>query len=115
MRDRVFCQVHPLQVLLGGFNALADGLRHFLGLAAAIADNALVGIADDDKRREGHILAALDYLGHAIDGDNLIFQVEPVCIDLFAQCHVIPLGLSPSLNHLVKTQARLHARHLPAP
>ena len=71
-----------MQVLLGGFDALADGLGNFLGLAGAVADNAFAGIADDDERGEGHVLAALDDLGDAIDGDDLVLEVEAVRVEL---------------------------------
>ena len=76
-----------MQVLLGGLDALADGLGNFLGLAGAVADHALTGIADDDERGEGHVLTALDDLGDAVDGDDLVLEVEAVRVDLFLHCH----------------------------
>ena len=80
-------QVDLVQVLLGGLDALADGLGNFLGLAGAVADDALAGIADDDERGEGHVLTALDDLGDAIDRDDLVLEVEAVRVDLFLHCH----------------------------
>ncbi len=75
-------QVDLEQVLLGGLDALADGLGNFLGLARAVADYAFARIANDDQRGKGHVLAALDDLGDAIDRDHLVLEVEPVRIEL---------------------------------
>ena len=80
-------QVDLVQVLLGRLDALADGLGNFLGLARTVADDAFAGIADDDQRGERHVLAALDDLGDAIDGDDLVLEVEAVRVDLFLHCH----------------------------
>ena len=80
-------QVDLVQVLLGGLDPLADGLGNFLRLAGAVADDAFAGVADDDECSEGHVLTTLDDLGDAIDGDDLVLEVEPVRVDLFLHCH----------------------------
>ena len=63
------------QVLLGRLDAFTDRLRDFLRLARAKANHAGSGIPDHHQRREGHVLAALDYFGDTIDGHHLILQV----------------------------------------
>ena len=87
----VSVRLTPMQVLLGGFDSLANGLRNFLRLAGTVADDAFTRIADDDERGEGHVLTALDDLGDAIDGDDLILEVEPVRVELLLDCHGYPL------------------------
>ena len=76
MRDRGFEHVDLAQILLRRFDALLDGGRDFLGLPGAEADDLSAGIADHDQSREAHVLAALDDFGHAVDGDDLLLQVE---------------------------------------
>ena len=61
-------------LLLGHLDPLLDGHRDFLRLAGAVAD-AAVAVADDDERREGEVLAALDDLRHAVDVDDVVDQV----------------------------------------
>ena len=68
-------------------DALADRLRNFLRLAGAVADHAFSRVADDDERGEGHVLAALDDLGDAVDRDDLVLEVEAVRVDFFLHCH----------------------------
>ena len=81
------CQIDLEQVLFGRLDALADRLRNLLGLTRAIADHALSRIADDDKRRERHVLAALDDLGDTVNGDDLILEVHPVAVESLLHCH----------------------------
>src|SRR5262249_54819064 len=69
-------EIHLEEILLGGLDALADGLRNFLGLARAVAHDALGRVADDDQRGEGHVLATLDDLGDAVDVDDLVLQLS---------------------------------------
>jgi hypothetical protein len=52
-------------VLLGGLDALADGLGNFGGLAQAVADLALA-VAHDHQGGEFHNPAALHGLGNAV-------------------------------------------------
>ena len=86
MRNTGLREIHPDKILLRRFNALANGLRNFLGLARSVAHNRGGRIADHDQRGEREILAALDYLGHAVDGDHLIFQLIPSGVELFNHC-----------------------------
>src|SRR5271156_1633960 len=45
-------EVDLVQVLLGGFDPLADGLGNFFRLARAVADHAFAWVANDDERGE---------------------------------------------------------------
>src|SRR4051794_23750401 len=62
-------QRHGEQVLLGLFGPLLDGERDLLGLAVAEADAAGT-VPDHHERGEREAPAALDDLGHAVDGDD---------------------------------------------
>ena len=59
------------EVLLGDLDGLGDGGGDLLRLAVGHAHGALA-VADDDQRREGEATAALDDLGHAVDGDDAL-------------------------------------------
>ena len=83
MRDSRFEYIDAAQILLGGFNSLADRRRHFLGLADAKAHYLGGGIADHHQRREAEILAALHDFGDAIDRHHLLFEVQGRRIDTF--------------------------------
>ena len=87
MRNRALGEVDLVQVLLGGLDPLADGLGNFFRLAGAVADYAFAGITDNDECGEGHVLAALDDLGDAVDRNDLVLEVEAVRIDFFLHCH----------------------------
>src|SRR5882757_8282401 len=87
VRDRALGEVDLVQVLLGGLDPLADGLWDFLRLAGTVADYAFTGITDDDECGEGHVLAALDDLGDAVDRNDLVLEVEAVRIDFFLHCY----------------------------
>src|SRR5579883_2422535 len=67
-------------------NPLADRLRDFLGLARPVADHGRAGIAHYHQRRKRQVLAALDHLGDAVDGDHLVFQLIVAGIELFRYC-----------------------------
>src|SRR5918912_17615 len=77
MRQRVVDERYANQILLGRLDALLDGERHFARLARAEADVAGL-VADDDERGKAQILSALDHFGDAVDGDDLILQVQPL-------------------------------------
>src|ERR1700738_5650455 len=87
MRNRALGEVDLVQVLLGGLDPLADGLGDFFRLAGAVADYAFAGITDNDECGEGHVLAALDDLGDAVDRNDLVLEVEAVRIDFFLHYH----------------------------
>ena len=60
-------------VLLGGFQALADRLGDFSGLAKAVTDLALAVANDHQSRELGHA-AALHGLGNTVE-ENELFHV----------------------------------------
>ena len=60
----------------GHFAALANGIRHFPGLAQTHA-HAAVLVADNDQRAEIKAASAFDDLGGAIDEHNLLGQFLP--------------------------------------
>src|SRR5207245_419711 len=62
-------------------NTLADGLRHFFRFAAAEPDHARRRISDHHQRRERQILAALHYLGDAVDGHYLVLQLVLIRVE----------------------------------
>src|SRR3954453_3371254 len=74
VRDGAGDPGHPVEVLLGLLDALGDRRGHLLGLAVADTDGA-VTVADDDQRGEAEAPAALDDLGHAVDGDHALDEV----------------------------------------
>src|SRR5439155_27144124 len=88
-RDRRVLQRHEDQILLGVLHRLADRLGHLVGLAEADTHVAPT-VADHHQRREREAAAALDDLGHAVDGDNAVIQLEHARIDL-RFCHYISL------------------------
>ena len=55
-------------------HAFADGLRHLIGLAQAIANTPLA-IADHHDRAEAETPTALNYLGNPIDVNDLFNQI----------------------------------------
>src|SRR5262245_2011530 len=75
------------QIALGGFDCLADCLRHFLRFAGAETDDAVL-VPDDHQRGKREILTALDHFSDAVDRDHLIFQIKPVRIDSFGKRHI---------------------------
>ena len=62
---------------LAGFDALANGIRHFAGFAQSDA-NAALAVADDDEAAEGEAAAALDHLGHAVDLHDALFEFRSI-------------------------------------
>src|SRR5215470_2349144 len=79
--DRRLLQRHEDQILLGVLDRLADRLRHLVGLAEADTD-VTPTVADHHQRREREPAAALDDLGHPVDGDDAIVQLQHAWIDL---------------------------------
>ncbi len=73
MQRAAFAKRHPDHVALGLFGGLADGLRHFLGLALAKADAALL-VTDHDEGRKAEALAALDGLRDTVDRDQAVSE-----------------------------------------
>src|ERR1700678_1022883 len=94
VRNGRLSKVDLVQVLLRGFDPLTDGLRYLFCLTGTVANYTFAGVTNDDECSEGHILTALDDLGDAIDGDDLVLEVEPVRLDLFLHCHNVLIQLS---------------------
>src|SRR5690606_12996890 len=69
-----FAQRNPDHLALGLFGRLADGFRHFAGLAVAEADAALL-VADDHKSGEAEAATTLHNLGDAVDVDQTIHKL----------------------------------------
>src|SRR5438105_3526460 len=86
VRNGSLGEVYANQVLLGRLDALADGLRNFFGFAGTVAHHRRGRSDDHDQRRERHVLAALDDLGHAIDGHYLVFQLEVADVEFWFSC-----------------------------
>src|SRR5204862_1297737 len=80
MSDRAAVPRHAEEVLLGALDALLDRQRHLVGLAVAHADDVSF-VADDDQGREGEAPAALDDLGHAVDLDHALLQIQTSGVD----------------------------------
>ena len=76
----VSLQRHEDQVLLGVLHRLPDGLGHLARLAEPHTHVA-VAVADDHQRGEGEPPAALDHLGHPVDGDHPVRQIQRTRID----------------------------------
>src|SRR6266571_3984596 len=79
-RDRRLLQRHEDQVLLRVLHRLADRLGHLVGLAETDTHVAPT-VADHHQRRERESPTTLDDLGHAVDGDNAVIQLEHARID----------------------------------
>ena len=60
-------------LLAGEFAAAADGIRHFAGLAQAIA-HAAAFVADDHQRAEIETASAFDDFGGTVDEHDLLDQ-----------------------------------------
>src|SRR2546422_7131520 len=106
-RDRRVLQRHEDQILLGVLHRLADRLGHLVGLAETDTHMAPT-VADHHQRREREAPAALDDLGHAVDGDDAVIQLEHARIDL-RFCHYISLwrgGLRPPLDSPANSRER---------
>src|SRR6266478_2277174 len=94
-RDRGVLQRHLHQVLLGVLHRLADRLGDLAGLAEPDTHVPL-SVAHHHQRREGESTAALDDLGHPVDGDHPVGQVQRI-------------GINPRFSHsmlLLESQAR---------
>src|SRR5215212_3462230 len=77
VRQSVIDQRHANQVLLRRLDSLFDRERHFARLARAETDVPAL-VTNHYERREREVLTALNDFSDAIDGDYLIFQVEPL-------------------------------------
>src|SRR5690606_37673874 len=94
VRDAPVHQRDPDQALLRPLVALADRVRHLVGLAEAHPDVTLA-VTDDDERAEAEAPAALDDLGDAVDVDHPLLEIlERVGID--DGPHVVPQKLRPA-------------------
>ena len=75
-------------ILLGIFDALLDSDRHFLRLAHANADVALV-VANDDESDEAHATTTLDGLRHAVDVNDALLELGGLALLLLITSHVL--------------------------
>src|SRR6185437_9708478 len=69
--DRTVVQTYGDHVAARTLHRLRDRDRHFTRLAVSEADLA-GAVAHHGQRGETHLPAALDRLGHAVDGDQLL-------------------------------------------
>ena len=114
-------EVDPEQIFLGRLNSLADSLRNFLRLSGTEPNDGSSGIADHDQRGEREILASLDDFGYAVDGNNLVLELELSRIEPLRDCWDPLLSFLSALldgrDHInVETSpsfARPHSRGLP--
>ena len=89
MRDGGAAQSNLLQVLLSVFNALADRVRNFAGLADAKAYDA-VAVTDNNKSGELKDTAAFNGLGNAVDSNYALLQIECGCVNFHSQNNIPP-------------------------
>src|SRR2546422_6798388 len=75
MRQRMANQWHANETLLGRFNRLLNSDRNFASFAGTKSDVAGL-VANHYQSSERQILAALDHFGNAVNGNNLIFQIQ---------------------------------------
>ena len=80
VRDRAAVPRHAEQVLLGTLDALLDRERHLVGLAVAHAHD-IAFVAHHDQSGEGEAPPALDHLGHAVDLDDALLEVQAGRVD----------------------------------
>ncbi len=89
VRNRGALEVQMNQILFRLFDALLDGHRNFARLAHAESGMAVI-VANDDERGEAEILAALDDLGDAIDGDDVVLQLRRIDFEQPAHRETFP-------------------------
>ena len=94
---------HREEVLLGILDRLLDRHWHLVRLAIANAD-LLDLISDHDQRGEGEAAATLDDRSDAIDLDDALVELSPVCIRTDATCHQNsrPPSRAPSASALTR-------------
>ena len=94
---------HREEILLGILDRLLDRHWHLVRLAVANAD-LLDLVPDHDQRGEGEAAATLDDLSDAIDLDDALVELSPVCIRTDATCHQNsrPPSRAPSASALTR-------------
>src|SRR5690349_16401400 len=80
MGESILNQRHPDQILLRRLDTFFDRQRHFARFAGAKADVSGF-ITNDDERCERKILTAFDNFRHAVNRDDLIFQIQALWSD----------------------------------
>ncbi len=78
---------HGHDVLLRVVDPLGDRVRDLVRLAETDADVSLA-VAHHDDRVEAEPAAALHHLGHAVDVDELVLQLQFTCFDT-CQRHLV--------------------------
>src|SRR6185503_3627863 len=121
VRQGVIDQRHANQILLRRLDSLFDREGHFARLAGAETDVPAF-VTYHYERRERQVLTALNDFGDAIDGDYLIFQVEPLrgnaLLGLSHNLFCFTSSLcreSPILFSSSSTSFQLARRRLPRP
>src|SRR5439155_25827140 len=92
VRDGGFFQSHVHHVAPGDIPALADGVRHFAGLAQAEPEAAAL-VTGHNQGAEAEAASAFDDLGGTIDVNHLFAQL------------VLPLALGLALGAVSRTSA----------
>ena len=83
-----------IEALAGVLDRLLDRERHLARLAVADPDHGAL-VADRDQGGEREAPAALDHLGHAVDLDHPLLEVEPLradCLDVVIHARSVTLA-----------------------
>ena len=79
VRDRVALELNTDEMLVGVGGAFLDGIGNFVGLAVTDTDLALT-VTDDSESGEGKAPTAFDYLGTAVDENDLLDHGRTVAL-----------------------------------
>jgi len=82
MRNSASFQRNPDQILASLFDALANGLRHLLGLSHPVADNAIL-VPNHYKSAKAQVLPTLYDFCDTIDRNYLVLQLQNIHVDPF--------------------------------
>ena len=113
MRDGGTLKGDGADVLLGVFQALADSLGDFVGLAHAVTDAALA-VADNAQSGELCNTAALNGLADTVEG-NYLFDILGSNFFLIATITSVVIVCHLSFSPFLRTSGRLRGRLLPVP
>jgi hypothetical protein len=89
VRDGGTAQRHPHQVLPRAVDTLANRLGHLTGLAETDSHDT-VSVSHDHERAEAEAASALHHLGHAVDVNHAVGELEIVGVELFAEQACVP-------------------------
>jgi hypothetical protein len=88
-------QRHVAHVLAGLVHRFLDGHRHLAGLAITQSDPA-IAVAHHGQRGEAELPAALDHLGHAVDGDQFFLQTVGILGTFYVRRHAVLFLKTPN-------------------